>query len=320
MGRNWKTLADTTSADTHHTDNGQVSVGAGALARRDVLRGLGLATVLPASLAAAPAPAAAGRGHAEREPRRWTSIFMDLDPVESFRQVMRLQRSLYDEDDILHWYHFIMFAVLPDAPTTPVVRWEGIEFSRHERIGENRFRLHGHNLSYPRDLQTCRFIDTVHNPVTGRDLPISPMRLVEDPGLIRSPEGTVTLDNVGTPPRMDYRTLRREGGLVKVDSIRVPPATWPAPFIEAGYEGARADLFDDPRHLWLPTEVSGAYVFPWPEWMQMGDTPGHMFGVWSGHKLRSVDELPEEFLNRAQREDPGLLEVDREPFAREVTA
>ncbi len=315
-----KRSADSVSADTPSTGISQDPMAAKSLARRDVLCGLGLATVLPATLGAAPAAAGEVSSKDKQGAGRWTSTFMALDPVESFRQVMRLQRSLYDEDDILHWYHFIMFAVLPDAPTVPVVRWEGIEFSRHERIGENTYRLHGHNLSYPRDLQTGEFVDTVRNPVIGRDVPISPMRLVEDPGLIRSPAGTVTLDNVGALPRMDYRMLRREGGFVKVDSIRVPPATWPAPFIEAGYEGARAELFDDPRHLWLPAEVSGAYVFPWPAWMQMGDAPGHMLGVWSGHKLRTVDELPEEFLTRARREDANLLEVDRAAFARKVPA
>ncbi len=276
--------------------------------RRELLGGLGGL----GAAAALPSLAAAG-GSAP-----WTSTFLQFGPVEQFRQVMRLQRSLTDADDILHWYHFIMFAVTADRPTAPVVRWEGIELSRHQRIGEDRYRLHGHNLSYPRDLDTGEFIDTVLNPLTGQRVPIGPMRLTEDPGLIRSPEGTLTLDRIGQAPKQDYRMLRREGAYVKVDSIRVPPATWPKPFIESGCEGAPAELFDDPAQLWLPTQVSGAYVFPWPKWMQMGGAPGHMLGIWSGHKLRSVEDLPDEFRKRAEREDPRLLRVDRALFARPV--
>ncbi len=50
----------------------------------------------------------------------------------------------------------------------------------------------------------------------------------------------------------------------------------------------------------------------------MGDAPGHMFAAWSGCKLRSVDELPEEFRRRAARDFPELLRVDRRAFERAI--
>lgn len=251
-------------------------------------------------------------------PAQWTSDFVnDLAPSERFRQIMRVQRSLEDEADILHWYHFVMVSVPVGKAPQPVVRWEGIELSRHRRIGENRYRLHGHNLSFPRDLVTGAFVDSVRNPVTGEIVRVPTMALTSDPGLIRSPEGIVTLDKPNDPPRPEYRVLRREGSLVKVDAARVPPASWPVTFIELGHEASPAALFDDPKLLWLPSEVSGAYVFPWPEWMQMGEgAPGHMFATWSGHKLRSVDDLPREFRARALAEFPKLLQVDMSAFDR----
>lgn len=252
------------------------------------------------------------------KPRRVTGLsqFIALDPVENFRQAMRLQRSLEDADDILHWYHFIMVAVPLNATPKPVVRWEGIEFSRHQKIGDNRYRMHGHNLSFPRDLKSGAFVEEVRNPVTGKMVAVPPMALTQDPGLVRSPFGVITLDKPSIPPRPDYKVLRRENGLVKVDGIRVPPDTWPVTFLEMGTEATPAALFDDPAQKWLPTEVSGAYVFPWPAWMQMDGAPGHMFAAWSGCKLRSIDELPEEFRRRAERDFPELLRVDRRPFDR----
>jgi hypothetical protein len=283
--------------------------------RRGALGALLAAGALPF---AAPARAVTDgvKSLADWTDRRWSSSFVELDPVEQFRQVMRIQRSLEPAADILHWYHFIMVAVPRGATPKAVVRWEGIELSRHERIGEDRYRLHGHNLSFPRDLRSGRFVDAVINPVTGRRVSVPPMALTGDPGLIRSPDGTVTLDRPTAPPRMDYRVLRRESDVVKVDAIRVPPDTWPVTFLETGYEAAPAALFDDRSLKWLPTEVSGAYVFPWPKWMEMGDAPGHMFATWSGYKLRSVAQLPEEFRRRAEREFPQLLSVDRAQFRR----
>lgn len=285
-----------------------------------------MAALLAGGAGTALAAAAAPR-HASSNPRtrgslggrdRWSSSFLMLDPVERFRQALRIQRSLEDEADILHWYHFIMVSVPLNATPKPVVRWEGIEFSRHQKIGENRYRMHGHNLSFPRDLHSGEFVDEVLNPVTKKRVAVPPMALTEDPGLIRSPAGVITLDKPAAAPRPDYKQLRREGGFVKVDAIRVPPDTWPVTFLEMGFESSPADLFDDPKQSWLPSDVSGAYVFPWPKWMDMGDAPGHMFAAWSGYKLRSIAELPEEFRRRAERDYPQLLEVDRRPFARPI--
>jgi hypothetical protein len=291
--------------------------------RREAMAAL-LAGSVGAALAAAPGTAVAATVSTPPSPGplapgdRWTSSFLMLDPVQRFRQALRIQRSLEDEADILHWYHFIMVSVPLNATPKAVVRWEGIEFSRHQKIAENRYRLHGHNLSFPRDLNTGEFVDEVLNPVTKKKVAVPPMALTGDPGMVRSPAGVISLDKPSAAPRPDYKMLRREGGFVKVDAIRVPPDTWPVTFLEMGFESSPAALFDDPKRTWLPSDVSGAYVFPWPKWMAMGDAPGHMFAAWSGYKLRGIDQLPVEFRKRAERDYPQLLSVDRTPFSKPV--
>jgi hypothetical protein len=293
--------------------------------RREAMAAL-LAGSVGATLAAAPgvaaaataAPAAPAARGSLAAGDRWTSSFLVLDPVQRFRQALRIQRSLEDQADILHWYHFIMVSVPLNATPKAVVRWEGIEFSRHQKIAENRYRLHGHNLSFARDINTGAFVDSVLNPVTKKQVAVPPMALTSDPGMIRSPAGVISLDKPSAAPRPDYKMLRREGGFVKVDAIRVPPDTWPVTFLEMGFESSPAALFDDPAQAWLPSDVSGAYVFPWPKWMEMGDAPGHMFAAWSGYKLRGIDELPVEFRQRAERDYPQLLEVDRTQFSKPI--
>jgi len=290
--------------------------------RRDAMAAL-LAGGMGAALAATPGLATAATG-APAAPgslaagERWTSSFLLLDRVQRFRQALRIQRSLEDEADILHWYHFIMVSVPLNATPKAVVRWEGIEFSRHEKLAENRYRLHGHNLSFPRHIDTGEFVDSVLNPVTKKQVGVPPMALTGDPGMVRSPAGVISLDKPSAAPRPDYKMLRREGAFVKVDAIRVPPDTWPVTFLEMGFESSPAALFDDPTQTWLPSDVSGAYVFPWPKWMEMGDAPGHMFAAWSGYKLRGIDELPVEFRKRAERDYPQLLSVDRTPFSKPI--
>lgn len=287
------------------------------LTRRDAMAWTGALGVLPfagsAAHAAMPQPGAESDQIGEM-----ASTFLDYDPVTNFRQAMRMQRSLNDVDDILHWYHFIMVVVAPGKAPAPVVRWEGIELSRHVRVGENLYRLHGHNLSFPRNLDSGAFTSDALNPATGKMVHPTMLALTGDPGMYFSPKGTLTLDRPDGKFQPKYTKLRREGDLIKVDAIRVPPATWPVTFLEMGYEASPAKLFDDPAQLWLPATVSGAYVFPYPDWMEMGDAPGHMFAAWSGHKLRSVDQLPPEFRAKAEAERPDLLRVDPASFEKQV--
>ncbi len=280
----------------------------------------GLLAASGAALGPAGAATASAAGGAAHGPSAWTSQFLSFDPVEHFRQSWRIQRSLVDDATILHWYHFIMVAVPVGRAPQAVVRWEGIELSRHRRIGENRYRVHGHNLSFARDLATGGFVDAVRNPITGRMVRPGTMALTGDPGYFASPEGMVPLDAPKAAPRPKYGMIRRESDVIKIDAIRVPPANWPGTFLEMGTEATPAALFDDPGLDWLPAEVSGAYVFPYPGWMEMADTPGHMFAAWSGYKLRAIDLLPAEFLARARAEHPQLLAVDPALFARTVPA
>ena len=281
------------------------------ITRRSVL---GASAAVPVALGAS-ASQAASTDWKRFEGERWTSSFLTFDdPAEEFRQKLRVQRSLNDEDTILHWYHFIMFAIPETGRPEPVVRWEGIELSAHRKIGDDIYRMHGHNLSFSRNLEDGEWATEVLNPISGRMVTPGSLALTEDPGYVKSPAGTVPLDAPNAPPRKTYSIMRREGNVIKVDHTRQPPASWPGKFIEMGYEAAPADLYDDPSQVWLPAEVSGAYIFPYPSWMEMGDEGGHMLGSWSGYKLRSVEELPEDFTARAEAEYPDLLSVDMTKF------
>lgn len=244
------------------------------------------------------------------------SEFLNYEnPEEHQRQSFRILRNLKDNGDVLFWYHFQMYAVIEGRRPEPVVRWEGIEFSHHQKMGPSVYRVGGHNLSFPRDLATGRWIDKVLNPVTGKTVAVPPIALTEDPGYLYTPKGVIPLDNPSAPPRIRHEQFLIEGDLIKIEQVRQPPASWPATFIETSVNWSPLKLYEDESVLDLPTGTSGGYVFPWPAWMNMGDQQGHMFAIWSGRKLKSVESLPDEFMRRAQGAHPELLEVDRSRFA-----
>lgn len=295
----------------------------GAVSRRELLGGvLPAALSVPAMVASAanaaspaPLPRTLNRG-----PRMESRLFAYEDPLEHQRQSYRILRNTLDDADVLFWYHFTMFTVPAGGRPEAVVRWEGIEFSHHRRLAKGVYRVHGHNLSFPRDLASGRWTGSARNTVTGATVEVPPMALTEDPGYVYTPEGVIPLDDPEAPPRIRMEQFLVEDDLVKIEQVRLAPASWPATFIETSSNWSSRELFEDTDLPSLPAGTAGGYVFPWPAWLQMGDRQGHMFATWHGRKLQSVDELPEEFLRRAEPGHRQLLAVDMSVFDRPLPA
>jgi hypothetical protein len=202
----------------------------------------------------------------------------------------------------------VTYIVLHGERAQPVVRWEGMEYSYFRRVGDLTWRIHAHNVSYPRDLTTGEFTATARNPFTGDLLEIAPMRLLGDPGTLHGPKGYLSLQARAVQWRDTYHALRREGALVKSEHIRPGPPTWPKIFIESMCNTVSRRDFYDPTVTALPYQTSGFYLFPFPEWARMGSVPGHMLGSWSGRRVTGgVRDLPREFRERVARENPELL-------------
>lgn len=229
---------------------------------------------------------------------------------EKFKTLFRLERDLRDEGTTISTYQFITYAIVHNQRPQPVLRWEGMEFSYFRRVGHLTWRIHAHNLSYPRDLETGEFISQVRNPFTGVIIDVAPMRLLNDPGVLHGPKGYLPLDAKTVNWLDTYHVLRTEGALVKSEHIRPTPDGWPTLFIESSCSTVSRRDFSDPTITALPFQTSGFYVFPFPEWMKMGDQQGHMIGAWSGRRaVNGIDDLPKSFRDRAAQEDPELLKA-----------
>ena len=284
--------------------------------RRQVLTGAAAAAGAMAPLGAAHGAMTPATSYLPPGGQLVSRQFSYSDPLEKMRAEFRLYRDLRDEADVLLWYMFTIFVIAEGMPVAPLVRYEGIEFSHHKRIAEHQFRIHGHNMSFPRDLNTGEFVDTVINPVTKQKVTVPPTVLTEDPGMLYSPAGKRPLDRPTAEFTPTYSLFRIEDELVKVEQIRVPPDNWLTPFIETSHNWTPRALFEDASVLRLPMGTSGGYVYPYPRWLQMGETRGHMFGIWSGRKLNGPEQLPSEYLARAEADYPELLQVDLTPFTR----
>lgn len=229
------------------------------------------------------------------------------DPVEEFRAHMRIERDLAEsEGSAITWYHWMVFVIPGGRRPEPLMRYEGIEYSYFRNLGNNTYRIHAHNISFPRDLKTNKFTDTVVNPITGERVKAPVSLLLHDPGTIASPIGFRNVNGDGTPQEV-YRQFRIEDDLIKLDSVRSAPPDWPATHIENSCQWVDKDLFDNKTITSLPVHFCGHYAFEYYPWLKMPKGNGHLSGFWDGKKLKSPQEIPQEMLSRLEREYPELL-------------
>ena len=229
------------------------------------------------------------------------------DPVAEFHAHLRMERDLVEtQGSTITWYHWMVFVIPGDRRPEPLMRYEGIEYSYFRNLGNNNYRIHAHNISFPRDLKTNKFTDTVINPITGERVHAPVSLLLNDPGTIGSPIGFRNVNGDGTPQQV-YRQFRIEDNLIKLDSIRSAPPNWPATHIENSCQWVDLDLFANETITSLPVHFCGHYAFEYYSWLKMPKGKGHLSGFWDGKKLNSPNEIPREMLTRMEREYPELL-------------
>ncbi len=240
------------------------------------------------------------------------------DPVEEFRAHMRIERDLAEEQgETITWYHWMVFVIPGGRRPEPLMRYEGIEYSYYRNLGNDTYRIHAHNLSFPRDLKTNKFTDTVVNPITGETVEAPVSLLLTDPGTIASPIGFRNISGDGTPQDV-YRQFRIEDNLIKLDSVRSAPPDWPAAHIENSCQWVDVDLFANETITSLPVHFCGHYAFENYPWLNMPEGKGHLSGFWDGKKLNSPADIPREMLDRLEREYPELLEPRWSDFDKPV--
>ncbi len=284
------------------------------VSRREILAGTAGAT--GALLAGKPSMAQTVKSVSPPVAQSVSEFLQFDDPVEEFRAHMRIERDLVEEQgSTLTWYHWMVFVIPGGRRPEPLMRYEGIEYSYFRNLGNNNYRIHAHNVSFPRDLKTNKFTDTVVNPITGETIEAPVSLLLTDPGTIASPIGFRNISGDGTAQEV-YRQFRTEDNLIKLDSVRSAPPNWPATHIENSCQWVEFDLFANETITSLPVHFCGHYAFEYYSWLNMPKEyeHGHLSGFWDGKKINGPAELPREILDRMEREYPELLQPRWDDF------
>lgn len=274
--------------------NGQTS-----LSRRDLLAFAGLASLgAGCALALPPVGPAAGR------------LRVDLaDPAENLRQVVRVTASL-DEEEVPWWFNGIIYGMVDDEAPRPLFHFEGLEIYWMAHLPDGSYELTGGTLSFFRDLETGEMLQEFRNPYTGKTNRVEAAAQGGGPGRgfnysVDGIRASWRLDDIPPKPlRLEWHAARDTVWLH--NRTAYPPGT-PPPREQRQTMFVPLAQFNDPEVRNLPTLFSSTVIQPWFRWMEMGDAPGHTIWHAGGTKIRSIDELPAEFRERAEAEHPERL-------------
>ena len=288
----------------------QSRLGECSTSRRDVLNGgflagagLLMSGVSPIALPAMPTSTARSEGLPG-----WGEA---QDSAVNLRHLVRMQGSLR-EQDVPWWFTGVIFAV-PSSQESPrpLVRFEGLETYWFSHT-DHGFRLGGHTVTFFRDYETNRFLYEYANPWTGQTDEVTAAVQGGNLEFEYSRDGIWPVRLDGTPFSAPERSGLRvqweeQGPHVWLQHQTVYPPRLPGMFGQRQSMFVRRDEFFDDKIEALPSVFSSTVFMGWLKWMRMRDYPGHVIWHASGAKLKSLADVPTEFLGRAEREHPDRL-------------
>ena len=269
--------------------------------RRDLMGGFSVTAMMLGSLSAS-GTAHAALGNAPGLP--------DLsDPLVNLHSFMKLHGSL-EEIDSPWWYTGIIYGQQEKKAPKALFRFEGCEINRY-RANPNGdgYIQSGRTLTFFRDLESEKMIETWANPYTGKVLVPKSNTLGGDDNFLLSTNGLRFKSQLSKIPdktlKLNWYAMGDMIWMIKDRGL----AEMPQPWLECSSTFGWVKEIVDPKIKRAESWFSSTYIAPWLPWMDMKDVPGHMVWHAAGRKLKSVNDLPPEYLARARKEAPQQLDA-----------
>jgi len=278
----------------------------GQLGRRSALQSMALQSVAGAAMGLSVGPT-----EAAQDPR----LRIDLnDPKQNLRAFTRVFADTDPSKVAVGWYSGTAFAVIGDSKKLqPLLGIEGIGVRRTKELENGGYRVFNRELAFYKDLKTGTYLETWDNPLNGEKceaFPIQNMFVNADTAPI------FEFDMEGTKVRQPFNppwsfasdwamSLFEVHQSVKSE---LQPAEWPresaGEFVrisEVFHRHCRIEDLNNEALTSVPTHGTWVRLASWFPWMLMGQTEGHLFFRCQTHKFDRIEDLPKEFLAKAER-------------------
>jgi hypothetical protein len=230
-------------------------------------------------------------------------------PEDNLRHLMRVTASL-DEEDVPWWFNGIVYGMVGEGAPQPLFHFEGLEIYWLSHLDDGTFELTGGTVSFMRDLESGEMLREYKNPYTGEinQVDAAAQGGGRGRGFNYSVNGVRAswrlADIPDQPLLLEWHAARDTVWLH--NRTAYPPGT-PPPREQRQTMFVPLDQFNDPGVRNLPTLFSSTVIQPWFRWMNMGDLPGHTIWHAGGSKIKSIDDLPKDFRERAEADHPERL-------------
>jgi hypothetical protein len=234
---------------------------------------------------------------------------LDLtSPADCLTALIKMRGSL-EAVDCPHWYFGTIYAMVPGKPPLAMVDFEGSEIDYYERQPDGSYHAHSATVSFFRDTQTRKKIDTFKNPITGKvnavrpnSITVKAYYIINESGMKRSDDARPLQQDRTLPEQMKWT---ESDDYVWLNMNRPYPAGVPMGEDQT-IQGSLRELHD-PSTAKVHTTANPTYMAPWLRWMDMEGVAGHT--VWAGpaRKLDSVTQYPRELLDFMEQNYPEKL-------------
>jgi len=232
------------------------------------------------------------------------------DPQVNLESIVRVQGSLREED-VPWWFNGTIYGITGDSAPKALVRFEGMEIYWFRKLEDGAYLLGGNTVTFFRDLATNQMLDDFRNPYTGKINKALPAVQGGKVGFHYSVQGIRPMafkDRMPDVPLKLWWSSIRDS--IWMHNETVYPPGMPPPRAQRQTMFNSLDNFLDPTQLNLPTLFSSTVFMPWLKWLEMDTAPGHVVWHASGAKLRTIEDLPKDFLERAQKEYPQRMSAN----------
>jgi hypothetical protein len=241
-------------------------------------------------------------------------------PLNNLINLIRMQASLDSTSQTPWHYNGTLSAQIASEQPIPMVNIEGMESYRVFPLNDGSYEVLGNMLTFFRDIDTGKMIREYQNPFTGKINQVLPniRQASLGRGLNISTMGArpkAFIDQMPDKPLLLDWTFGPETVWFQNDTAYPPGLSEPR--MQKSTMFAPLDQFLDQNVISLPSLFSATVLMPWLPWMDMNEVEGHTLWHASGVKLKSINQLPEEYFTRMMAEHPELssfnLEEDSGP-------
>ena len=241
-------------------------------------------------------------------------------PLNNLINLIRMQASLDSTSQTPWHYNGTLSAQIASEQPIPMVNIEGMESYRVFPLNDGSYEILGNMLTFFRDIDTGKMIREYQNPFTGKINQVLPniRQASLGRGLNISTMGArpkAFIDQMPDKPLLLDWTFGPETVWLQNDTAYPPGLSEPR--MQKSTMFAPLDQFLDQNVISLPSLFSATVLMPWLPWMDMNEVEGHTLWHASGVKLKSINQLPEEYFTRMMAEHPELasfnLEADSGP-------